>query len=298
MGGLEGRKAQELLAYVVLQKRAVQRERLAEQLWPGIEPSHSKKYLRQSLWQLHKALERLEAPGNHLLAVDQEWMSINKGTSIQIDVFEFEQRYSAALQAPAGLLDPQLRRPLEEAVELYRGDLLEGWYCDWVGYYQDLYRSMYLRILDKLMHDAEEAGRWEVGLMYGRKALEIDRANERAHVSMMRLYCIGGDRTSALRQFGSCARALREELEVDPEDATKRLHELIRVDGYNGVTRALLRQPAVTPASNDPGLPAAVSLDPLRNLNHSLHGLLREVSGQIHALEQVQTAGRPQQLPS
>ena len=290
--GFEGRKVQELFAYLVLQNnKSVQRERLADQLWSDLEPNRSKKYLRQSLWQLQKALTTFHVPRHgRLLTVDQEWIWVDRSAGLHVDVFEFDRAYAAALKVPPGRLEPSVRRELEAAVELYRGDLLDGWYCDWVGYHQDLYRSMYLLILDKLMHDAEETGRWELGLLYGQKVLEVDRANERAHVRMMRLHCLGGDRTSALRQFRTCAQALQDELGVDPEDGTRALYQRIRTDGHGSVISLPVRHRA----DDRTGGAEALPLGRLRTLK----GLLHEVTGHLHALEQEQGDGIRQFPPS
>jgi len=230
---LQARKVQELLGYLLLgRNKPVQREKLADKLWPHVDTSHSKKYLRQALWQLQKAGEALDPPpARRLLVVDQEWIGINPKADIQVDVAEFEQTYEVSVHAPRGDLSPELRSRFEAAVELYRGDLLDGWYHDWCLTHQELYRSMYLVILDKLMVDAEILRNFDVGLGYGRKALEQDPANERTHMRMMRLHQQAGDRTAALRQFELCQQALQADLGVAPDADTVRLYHAIRDQG-------------------------------------------------------------------
>jgi DNA-binding SARP family transcriptional activator len=287
---LEARKVQELFCYLLLsQHRPVQRERVADDLWPGVDPVRSKKYLRQALWQLQKATAMLEGSGPRMLVVNQEWIGTAPDANLSVDVAEFAEAYEQSIRAtregsgPAAL-SPALRENLQRAVELYRADLLEGWYCDWAVQHQDVYRSMLLLMLDRLVTDTELSGDWELGLTYGRRALQMDPANERIHVGMMRLHCGAGNRTAALRQFDTCAQALREELDVEPEQGTRDLYALIRSEGYKGWHDMYVPVATGRPARTS-GRHGALALGWLRDLNRSLGELQEQIAGQIRALE-------------
>jgi DNA-binding SARP family transcriptional activator len=274
--GMRARKVQEFLSYLLLSKqRQIQREKLADRLWQHVDSTYAKKYLRQALWQLQRAYEaEAGAEDGRLLAVDQDWIGVQGDAPLWVDARELERAYESAIEAPPGELVPLLRERLRSAVSLYRGELLEGWYYDWCVYHRDTYRSMYLSLLHHLMVDAEATANSEAGLVYGRRALQEDRASERTHALMMRLHHMSGDRTAALRQFDLCETALREDLGVVPQDSTRRLYELIRSSGEVG-------QPAV-PETTEAVL---IPLFRLRELNRSLSVLQEEVAGQIRALE-------------
>jgi DNA-binding SARP family transcriptional activator len=274
--GLRARKVQEFLSYVLLSKqRPIQREKLADRLWQHVDSRYAKKYLRQALWQLQRAYDAEAGAGDGpLLVVDQDWVGIHADAPIWVDARELELAFESAIEVPTGELAPLLRERLRSAVGLYTGELLEGWYYDWCVYHREAYRSMYLTLLHRLMVDAEATSNWEAGLMYGRKALQEDRASERTHTLMMRLHHLAGDRTAALRQFELCETALREDLGVVPQDSTRRLHELIRDSGDAG--------PAAWPETTEAVL---IPLFRLRELNRSLSVLQEEVAVHIRALE-------------
>lgn len=274
--GMRARKVQEFLSYVLLSKqRQIQREKLADRLWQNVDSAYAKKYLRQALWQLQRAYEAEVGAGDgRLLVVDQDWIGIHGEAPLWVDVRELERAYESAIEAPAGELAPLLRERLRSAVSLYRGELLEGWYYDWCVYHRDAYRSMYLSLLHHLMVDAEATGNSEAGLVYGRRALQEDRASERTHSLMMRLHHMAGDRTAALRQFELCETALREDLGVVPQDSTRRLFDLIRSSGE--------MSPPAGPETTEAVL---IPLFRLRELNRSLSVLQEEVAGHIRALE-------------
>src|SRR5262249_44185321 len=138
----------------------------------------------------------------------------------------------AAAQRSQGVAGADLKEQavheLRTAVALYRGDLLPTCYEEWCLIERERYRAMYLALLDKLISHAESRGRYEDGLSYGEIVLRHDRASERTHRRLMRLRCLAGDRTGALRQFDLCAQALYEELEVEPSPATLALADRIR----------------------------------------------------------------------
>ena len=226
--GFSGRKMQELLAYLILfHERPHHREALAETIWgeEGIGPD-PKKQLRQALWQLRPILRVAEGPP--VLLVDDEWLQVNPIAGIWTDVWAMEDAYSALRGVPWEAIAEEQARRLGLAADLYRADLLEGWYANWCIYERERFRTVYLFLLDKLLAYCEGHELPEEGLYYGERILAQDRAHERTHWRMMRLHILAGDRTRALRQFNRCAIALKEELGMDPSDAMVALYDQIR----------------------------------------------------------------------
>jgi DNA-binding SARP family transcriptional activator len=113
-----------------------------------------------------------------------------------------------------------------------RGISLEGCYQDWCIIERERYHRIYLMMLARLVQACEAQGDCENGLSYGAEILRSDRAYERAHRQMMRLYLLSGDRSQALRQYERCAAALKEELGVAPSKRTTALYEKIRADSF------------------------------------------------------------------
>jgi DNA-binding SARP family transcriptional activator len=227
--GIEASKAQELLSLLFIHRdRPQAREALSEILWRNQPPTISRKNLRQTLWKLKTVLEdqpRKQPPG---LLVDSDWIQLNPSAHWWLDIAEFEQTYGSIKNVSAREFNPQDYRKVEQAADLYQGDLLEGWYQDWCIFERERYRSMYLTLLTRLVQYCELNRKFEAGLAYGEKLLQHDRAYEKAHRQMMRLYFLSGDRTRALRQYNRCAAALQEELGVNPSDRTLQLYEQIK----------------------------------------------------------------------
>jgi DNA-binding SARP family transcriptional activator len=232
--GLDASKEQELLCYLLVRRdQCHPREALASLLWGNTSTEKSKKYLRQALWHVQAALEETEFANQQVLVVERDWVQLNLRSGVWLDVALFEQAFLAAEDVPAEQLEDPEAQILKEAIDLYRGDLLDGWYQDWCLFERERLQNIYLSMLDKLMTYSELHREYEACQTYGSTILRYDRARERTHRQLMHLQYMAGDRTGALRQYKRCIEALDEELGVKPERRTITLYEQICADRLN-----------------------------------------------------------------
>ena len=230
--GLEARKVQELFSYLLIHRdRPHPRETLAGILWDAQSTAQSKKYLRQALWQLHNAFQGLDNVSvEPILIVEAEWIQINPKAKFQLDADELETAFKSTQGLRGRELAASQIDALESAIQLYQDDLLLGWYQDWCIFERERLQNMYIALLDKMVGYFEAHGYYEDGIIYGARILGFDRARERTHRSLMRLYYLADDRTGALRQYNRCTQALDEELGVKPAKRTEELYELVVED--------------------------------------------------------------------
>jgi DNA-binding SARP family transcriptional activator len=281
--GLGAGRAEELFAYLLLHPdHSFPRETLASLFWGDCSTAQSKKYLRKALWQLLTALEvRGESTRGQVLVVEPGWVRQNPNADLWLDVAEFELAFAPARGIQGRDLDPKAVRFLRNAVELYRGDLLEGWHHDWCLYERERLQNAYLLILDKLMGYCEAHEDYEAGLEYGTRILGCDPARERTHRTLMRILWLAGDRVAALRQFERCVAALDEELGVRPDKRTQALYREIRADQFD----------ASAPASEENTPRAGTSarlpdvLSHLKQIGSVLADLQRQIQDDIRAVE-------------
>lgn len=229
--GLDGGKEQELLSYLLIRRdRCHPRETLAALLWGDTSTEKSRKYLRQVLWHVQTVLEGDQPTDAPLLSIAHDWVQLNLQSDVSLDVALLEQAFAAARGIPGQDLDSQKAEMLKNAVDLYKGDLLEGWYQDWCLFERERLQNIYLMMLEKLLIYSKHHGEYEAGQSYATTILQFDRARESTHRHLMRLHYLAGNRTGALRQYERCAQALEEELGVKPQKSTVALYEQIRVD--------------------------------------------------------------------
>jgi len=284
LGGFDARKIQELFCYLLLYRdHPYPREVLASLLWCECSTEQSKKYLRQTLWQLQSTIDRQGGPINgRLLRVEPEWVTLNSQADLCLDVAVFEQAFAPVQNTQGHDLNFEKAHMLQRAVKLYQGDLLEGWYQDWCLYERERLQNMYLAMLDKLMGYCEAHHEYETGIEYGTRILLFDRAREHTHRRLMRIHYAAGNRTAALRQYQRCVVALDEELAVKPAKQTIALHEQICSDRLDSAAVDLFhgtQGPDAPPAS----LPEV--LGRLTQLQELLIGIQGAVQHGIQAIE-------------
>jgi DNA-binding SARP family transcriptional activator len=297
--GLDACKVQELLSYLLVHReRPHTRESLASLLWGETATEKAKKYLRQALWHLQSALEGRNGGGagasasasedGGLLSAGHDWVRLNAGSGVLLDVEVFERAF-ARVQGKAGReLDDETKRVVEEAAELYKGDLLEGWYQDWCLYDRERLQNMYLVMLDKLISHCEAHRDYERGLLHASIILRYDGARERTHRQLMHLLYMSGDRTAALRQYERCVAALRQELDVEPDRRTVALYQQIRLDQLEerALPVAAAETAAAATAAGTPGVSLPEVLGRLQQLQLVMSDVQRHLQQDIKAVQQ------------
>jgi DNA-binding SARP family transcriptional activator len=282
--GLDIQKVQELFSYILLNRGKPQpRETLAGLLWGESSTEQSKRYLRQALWQLNTALDsNVKNLGHLILSANSGFIYLNLQSDLWLDVAEFENKFALVKGLTVHDLDDSKFQALQDGVQLYRGDLLEGWYQDWCLFERERLQNIYLAMLDKLMGYCEAYRLYELGVSYGASILRYDQAREYTHQGLMRLLYLSGDRTGALRQYQRCVAILDEELGVRPSMNTTLLHEQILADKVGG--------PVFEPQAGDQdilpdpaSLPAALRY--LRKFQTLLESIQLQLEQEIQSLE-------------
>jgi DNA-binding SARP family transcriptional activator len=223
-----------LLCYLILNRQhAHHRDRLAAVFWGEYPQTASRKYLRNALWRLRNALQSAGAPVNKYLSITEDSVSFSASGPCSLDIEDFEMTITQYQDIEGQHLTPEQAANLEEAVDLYAGDLLEGVYEDWCLYDRERLRILYLNTLSKLLAFHELNGTYERGLGYGKQILALDPTREKVHRQVMRLYWHLGDQNEALAQYKYCVQVLREELGTPPMERTNLLYQQMVSNQFN-----------------------------------------------------------------
>jgi predicted ATPase/DNA-binding SARP family transcriptional activator len=264
---LDSPRLQALLAYLLLQRDASHaRAHLAFQLWPDTTEAQAHANLRTLLHRLRQAMPEAD----RFLHIDAQTVQWRSDAPATLDVADFERALAeAALAEQVGNQDAA-RAALREAVEQYRGDLLPGWYDDWVLVERERLRQAFLAGLEKLVVLLEQATEYAAAIGYAQRLLRHDPLHEATYQHLIRLHARSGDRASALRVYRTCATVLERELAVEPSPATHAAYERLR---------HMETQPA-PPASDPTSLAAG-------GRRHNLPIALTSFIGRAHELAEV-----------
>ena len=243
---VDTRKAQAILALLVVDRRPFAREELAALLWPEADDMSARGALRRTLSVLRAAL------GDRWLVVDRTSVRLEDG-GLHVDLRVVER---AAESSDL--------RALRQAADAARGPLLAGFslrdspdFDDWRAMRATGAERTVALVLDRLVAAAEAAGDTALAIDAAGRRVDLDPLDEAAHRRLMGLLARTGDRAAAIRQYRACVATLDRELGVAPLAETTDLYEAIRDARIPAEAPASPSPTAVepAPAAARPGLP-------------------------------------------
>jgi DNA-binding SARP family transcriptional activator len=269
-------KTAALLGYLAYYRRPHAREELAELFWPDQDPASSRHNLSVALHALRQQLEGDRLPAGSVLVAGRNSVHLDQG-AVSSDVEQFHRALRAADEATR---EEDRARLLAEAVELYRGELMAGFYESWAFSEQQHLGIRFVQALRGLTALQERLGQPEKALQSALRAAAADPLAEELHREIMRLYVSCGEPGAALRQFRELSRILREELDAVPAAASQALARAAR-EALSSATAALpeslpsggARDPAAPPATARPAAagPTAVPAGAGRRVGAPAH---------------------------
>ena len=234
---IPSRPAQTLLAYLALNAGVAQRrEKLAGMLWPEANDVQARNNLRYTLWQARKALGRGEASPETYLTADKITVTLG----VWCDAVEI-------LRPVNGGSDPE---SLLRAASLYGGELLPGFYEDWVVLERERLRAAFESKVQRLLDVLARAERWAEVLEWSERWIAVGQASEPAYRALMLAHAGMGDRAGVAAAFARCVAALKSDLGVDPSDQTRRMHADL-TQGRRPTATALAGPPERAPHDAD-----------------------------------------------
>jgi len=196
------RRALALTCYLILKRRApVSRGAVTLAIWPDDDEATARAALRR---ELHRAVKALpEAGSEPWILADQTELRWNEAADVWLDIDEFE-RYVAER-------DPE---PVREAVELYRGELLDGLEDEWIFADRERLRAANAAALGRLLATARSTHDYETAIGFAGRILTEDPFREDVVRTLISLRYESGDRAGALHEAERYAKLYREELGV------------------------------------------------------------------------------------
>jgi DNA-binding SARP family transcriptional activator len=220
---------QSLLALLLLQPGKMHsRDKIASLLWNDCSEDQAHSCLNTTLWRLRKVLEPKGIPaGTYLLSLSSGELGFNFQSDYWVDVLEFEDKIQPIVHTPCTSADLNRIQTLEEAIELYNPDLLEGFYFDWVLKERERLYLTYLDTMYYLLGFYQNHNEYTKAIRWGQQIILTDPLREDVHRNLMRLYTENGQRALAIRQYRICENVLNMELGIEPMLETRDVYENI-----------------------------------------------------------------------
>jgi len=187
---------QRLIALAAVLDRPIGREEAAALLWPETGRQRAAGNLRSAWWRAQQVLD----PG--LLS---DACVLRHGPQLQIDL-------AAATAVAESLLDS----PADGQLLLHCGDLLPGWYDDWVLMPQERFAQLRVTALINYAGDLLAEGRYARSIQAAVAAATADPLRDSAQAAVIRAHLARHDVATAMACYRAFRTRLRGELGVDP----------------------------------------------------------------------------------
>ena len=195
--------AQRVLAVLAFAERPLLRRYVAEVIWPDTTGERAAANLRSALW-------RLRQPGFELIQCTGPQLGLASGLRVDLHLVtaQIERILTVGAELREGDYDA---RPLS-------GDILTGWYDDWVLLERDRHLQRRLHALEALSERLIAMGRLRAAVEAAHAAVAGEPLRETAQVALLRAYLAEGNRSAAVRQYRSYRELLRDAMGLEPSE--------------------------------------------------------------------------------
>jgi DNA-binding SARP family transcriptional activator/tRNA A-37 threonylcarbamoyl transferase component Bud32 len=214
-----------LLAYLAAGPRGYhRRDTLLGLFWPELDETHARLALNQAVRFLRREL----GPSSRAVVVSRgaEELGIDT-TAFWCDAAAFRDEMEAGRYG--------------EALELFRGDFLQGFFADcgeafdeWLERERARLRAVAAKAARSLAEAREGEQNFTTAVASARRAVELSDADERVVRELLQLLDRLGDRAGAIHAYEAFARRLADEFDATPAPETAAVMERIRARAAPG----------------------------------------------------------------
>lgn len=209
-----------LLAYLAYHRnQPATREHLIHLFWENSDMEAARNSLRVALNSLRKQLEPPDVSPGTILEATRTHVQLNP-LAIETDVDEFARAMDVAQKSPDS---PESLEALLKAADLYQGDLLPGWYEDWITPERSRLAELHISALQGLVQQFTKTQNFGRAIDCSLRLIAADPLRESAYRNLMRLYAATSRPANAVQVYGQLENALRENLNVAPSTGTREL---------------------------------------------------------------------------
>ena len=215
--------AQRVIALLALQGPTLPRSVIAGRLWLESSEDHASGSLRSALWRIGRRTRGIAHADAANVTLDQ---------SVTTDV----EAASTLANRVVGRGNPH--DPMDGVdPDSLTGELLPGWYDDWVTVERERLRQRSVHTLEALARQLAAHGEFARAIDVALVALGVDPYRETAHRALIEIHLTEGNVTEAVRHYHRYRILLADELGMHPSVELQRL--VTRASGSLSLPRAL-----------------------------------------------------------
>ncbi|WP_432663109.1 BTAD domain-containing putative transcriptional regulator [Wukongibacter baidiensis] len=211
MNDFLSQKAIGLLIYLGLNRnRLLSRERLASYFWELNDLKSARYNLRHTIWKINRLEDQMK-----IITTKKDVCSISEEFEVYVDAIDLES-------CSSNLTTLELKE-IERVLQVYSDDFMDGEYYphasvinEWImnqrQYYQKMYFEMTTYVGDIFLNQRD----FDTSLKYYKNLLLINPLHEDTYLKLMENRLLANNRVEAISYYMQCQSALRNELNIDP----------------------------------------------------------------------------------
>jgi ATP/maltotriose-dependent transcriptional regulator MalT/DNA-binding SARP family transcriptional activator len=220
------RRSRDILCFIASRRhRRASKDKIIDTFWGETDFEVVEKNFHPTVSHMRKALNSNQAlKQNFLLYRDGDYQ-LNSEFSYRIDLEQFDELLTKGENARRARQFETCINCYESAIDLYRGEFMQGSYEPWVEEQRTYYLEQYLRVLEVLAGVAQKAKDWLRSMQLAKRIIKEDQFREDIHCIVMRAYAAMGNRGAVREHYEGLKALLARELAVEPSMETKRLYK-------------------------------------------------------------------------
>jgi two-component SAPR family response regulator len=212
--------ALELVAYLALHRRPVQRDELLEAFWPGVDPRRTRSRLHQAVRDARRLL-------GTAIASDRDCYWLERA-EVDVDLDQLERFLAEARVADGDQVEQQL---LEQALGLFAGEPLAGSDYPWSEGELRRLRATHVELLERVGRTRLGSGEPRRSLELAERALALDGLNEGLWRLALEAESALGLREAVDERYERLRTLLAERLGLEPDRETRSLYRGLLAQG-------------------------------------------------------------------
>ncbi|WP_166459359.1 AfsR/SARP family transcriptional regulator [Amycolatopsis pithecellobii] len=181
-------------------------------LWPEQSQENALASLRTAVWRARSHVPELLTSTRHDVDLHPD-VTVDVHQLAEVARYPLDQSRLQSLADQRGVLD----------ILASHGELLPGWYDDWVLVERERVRLQHVRALETLADQLLRGDQPSDAVRAALAATTLEPFRDSAHAVVMRAYLSEGNTSEAIRHFQHYRSQLHRELGVGPSIAVQRL---------------------------------------------------------------------------
>ena len=212
------KKGKSILAYMMLNpKIKYNKDKIIDMFFPDGKPDTVEDSFKQAIFNIRSTFKN---PYLNFLILEGKMLYLNPDCYFKSDAEEFNKLCNIARSAEKSC--EERRQACIDAVELYKGEFLEGNYEQWCEDIRSDFHNKFISVSEHLLDILIQERRFDEIIYYSEKLLSQDKLNEKAYMSLIEAYVKSEKPKSARESYSKMLKKYQEELGEVPDQKTRR----------------------------------------------------------------------------